>query len=114
MKTLVPMIALMVIALLVSPAMGSDEAQTKRILYENAIDDEIAHSRQLTSLLASRSANLRKKGHREASMAMFLETHRDKLVDDMMKQDLEPKDYKVARFLNERFNCTCYAAWAAK
>jgi hypothetical protein len=114
MKTFIPMITLMVIALMVAPAMGADNAQTKRLAYEDAIDDEIAQSRKMSSLLTSRSANLRKKGHREASMAMFLETHRDKLVDDMMKMDLEPKAYKVERFLNDRFSCTCYATWAAK
>ena len=114
MKTLVPMITLMVIAFLVVPAMGSDEAQTKRLVYEVAINDEIAQSRQMTSLLTSRSAKLRMKGHREASKAMFLEAHRDRLVDDMVKMNLEPKDYKVDRFLNDRFTCTCYATWAAK
>ena len=114
MKTLVPMIALMVIALLAGPATGSDEAQTKRLVYEDALNDEIAQSRQMTSLLTSRSANLRMKGHREASKAMFLESHRDQLVDDMLKMNLEPKDYKVDRFLNDRFSCTCYATWAAK
>ena len=114
MKTFVPFMALMVIALLVAPVMGSDEAQTKRLVYEDAIDDQIAQSRQMSSLLTSRSSNLRKKGHREASMAMFLETHRDKLVDDMVKLDLEPKGYKIERFLNDRFSCTCYATWAVR
>lgn len=114
MKALVPMIVLMVIAFWVLPAMGGSEASTKRLFYEDAIDGEIAQSRQMASLLTSRSANLRKKGHREASMAMFLETHRNQLVDDMIKLDLEPKGYKVERFLNDRFSCTCYATWAAK
>jgi hypothetical protein len=47
-------------------------------------------------------------------MAMFLETHRERLVNDMMAVNLEPKGYKVERFLNDRFGCTCYATWAAK
>jgi hypothetical protein len=114
MRALVAVTTLVVIALLVVPAMGGDEATTERLVYENAIDEEIAQSRQMTSLLTSRSENLRMKGHREASKAMFLEAHRDRLVDDMVALNLEPKDYKVERFLNERFSCTCYAAWAAK
>jgi hypothetical protein len=81
---------------------------------EDAIDTEIAQSRQLASLMTSRSANLRKKGHRAASMAMYLETHRDELVVDMMRVNLEPKTYKVERYLNERFSCDCYSNWAAK
>ena len=114
MKSLAPVIALMVMVILIAPAMGDEAGPVKRIVYEDAIDDEIARSRQMASLLTSRSANLRKKGHREASMAMFLETHRDRLVNDMMAMNLAPKDYKVERFLNDRFSCTCYAAWAAK
>ena len=114
MKTLVPFMVLLVIALLVAPVMGSDEAQTNRLVYEDAIDDQIAQSRQMSSLLTSRSPNLRIKGHREASMAMFLEAYRDRLVDEMVKLDLEPKDYKIERFLNDRFSCTCYATWAAR
>ena len=114
MKTLILLIALMVVTLVVAPAMGGDETPTQRLVYEEAIDDEIARSRQMASLLTSRSVNLRKKGHREASKAMFLEAHRDRLVDDMMAMDLEPKTYKVDRFLNERFSFTCYSTWAAR
>jgi hypothetical protein len=114
MKTLIPMVALLVVAFLVAPVMGGDDASTKRIVYENAIDEEIDQSRQMAKLLSSSSATLRKKGHREASMAMFLETNRDRLVDDMLEMNLEPKGYKVERFLNDRFSCTCYAAWAAR
>ena len=75
-------IALIVVALIAAPALGGDQVQIKRVVYEDAIDDEIAQSRQMASLLTSRSANLRRKGHREASMAMYLETHRDGLVVD--------------------------------
>ena len=115
MKTLVPVIALMVVVLLAAPAMGEEgKAQITRQVYEGAIDDEIAQSRQMASLLGSRSPNLRKKGHREASKAIFLEMHRSELVDGMMEAKLEPKTYKVERFLNDRFSCNCYATWAAK
>ena len=112
MKIFTPFIALMVIALLVFPAMGGDEGNLLKSYYEDAIDDEIAQSRQMASLMTSRSANLRMKGHREASMAMYLETHRDELVVDMMKMNLEPKTYKVELFLNERFSCDCYSSWS--
>ncbi len=113
MKTLVPMIARMVVVIVVAPAFGGDDAMPKRTYYEDAIDTEIAQSRQMASLMTSRSPNLRKEGHRAASKAMFLETHRDRLVDDMMARNLEPKTYKVERFVNDRFSCTCYSTWAA-
>ncbi len=114
MKTLLPMIVLMVTVFAVAPAMGSDAVPVDRMVYEDAVDDEIARSHQMASLMASRSAKLRMKGHREASKAMFLESHRERLVNDMLGVNLEPKDYKVERFLNERFGCTCYATWAAR
>ena len=114
MKTLVPVLTLMVIALLVAPAMGGEEAHLFKAYYEAAIDKEMTQCRQMASLLTSRSPNLRMKGHREASMAMYLETHRDELVTDMMRLNLEPKTYKVERYLNDRFSCSCYADWATK
>jgi hypothetical protein len=114
MKTIIPIMALMVIALMLTPVLGAEEEQMLRLVYEDAIDDEIVQCRQMSSLMTSRSEKLRMKGHREASKAMFLETHRDQLVDDMIAMKLEPKAYKVERFLNDRFNCTCYATWAAK
>ena len=114
MKTFIPMITLMVLALLVAPAMGEEEIQSLKSYYQAAIDEEIAQSRQMASLLSSRSPNLRQKGHREASMAMFLETNRESLVEDMLAQEIEPKTYRVERFLNDRFSCTCYSTWAAK
>ena len=110
MKTIFPL-ALVIIALLVASAMGDDGTMPPRAFYEGAIDEEISQCRQLASLLTSRSAKLRVKGHREASMAMFLETHRDQLVESMMNQDVKLKAYKVERFLNDRFRCTCYATW---
>ena len=113
MKAFVPFIALLVVVLVVAPAVGDEESKFQRALYEEAIDIEIAQSRQMASLMTSRSANLRKKGHREASMAMYLETHREELVVDMMKLNLEPKTYKIEYFLNDRFSCTCYSDWAA-
>ncbi len=114
MKTLVPIITLMVIALLFAPAIGDDEVPIKKSAYEDAIDEEIAQCRQMASLMTSRSSNLRKKGYREASMAMYLETNRDELVVDMMKLNLEPKEYKVERYLNDRFSNTSYTDWEAK
>ena len=62
MKTLFPL-ALMIIALLVAPAVGGDETIPQRAFYEGAIDEEISQCRQLASLLTSRSAKLRMKGH---------------------------------------------------
>ena len=114
MRTFVPMIALMAVVLIVAPAFGGDDAMSQKDFYEGAIDTEIAQARQMASLMTSRSPNLRMKGHREASMAMYLETHRDELVADMVQLKLDPKAYKVERFLNDRFSYDCYSNWEAK
>ena len=114
MRKFTPVVALMVMVLLVAPAFGGDEVEFQRALLEAAIDTEIVQSRQLASLMTSRSANLRQKGHHEANMAMYLETHRDELVVDMMEMNLEPKTYKVERYLSDRFSQTSYANLEAK
>lgn len=114
MKAFVPFIALLTLSLLVVPVMGGDDAQTRKAFYEAAIDDEIVKCRKGASLRSSRSTILRQKGHREASMALFLEAHRDQLVDDMLASNLAPKTYKVQRFVNDRFCRSCYALWTAQ
>ncbi len=112
MKTMIPVVVVVLLAFVVAPVQGGDDAQALKVYYEKAIDQEIADCQKMSALRASRSLNLRRKGHREASKALFLETHKGQLVDGMMATKLEPKDYKVQRYLNDRFSCTCYAQWA--
>ncbi len=114
MKAIVPFITLLALSLVVLPVIGGDDVQLRKAFFEFAIDDEIVKCRKGASLRESRSINLRLKGHREASMALFLETHREELVADMLAAGLAPKTYKVQRFLNDRFCNTCYAQWAAQ
>ena len=112
MKTMIPVVVVVLLAVVVAPVQGGDDAQALKVYYEKAIDQEIADCQKMSALRASRSHNLRIKGHREASKALFLETHKVQLVDGMMAAKLKPKDYKVQRYLNDRFSCTCYAQWA--
>ncbi len=114
MKSLALIVALLVMVLWVVPAVGGEEVHSFKAYYEAAIDEEITQCRHLSSLTSSRSPNLRRKGHQEASMAKYLETNRDELVVDMMKLNLEPKEYKVERYLNDRFSHTSYTDWEAK
>ncbi len=111
MKTMVSVVFVVLMVCMVAPAQGGDEAQARKVYYESAITQEIAACRAKSELRSSRSPNLRMKGHREASKALFLETHKAQLVDSMVALNLETKTYKVERFLNDRFNCTCYAQW---
>lgn len=115
MKTFVPFIALLALSLLVVSALsGGDAPPSFKAYYEAAIDEEIAKCRKGASLRSSRSPNLRMKGHREASMALFLDSHREELVAGMVAANLKPKSYKVQMFLNDRFCRSCYAIWIAQ
>lgn len=110
MKTLACIIVVVVMMVMASSVQGGD-SQELAAYYERIIAEEIQDCRRQSELRSSRSPNLRMKGHREASKALFLETHREQLVDSMLALGLNPKTYKVHRYLNDRFSCTCYAGW---
>lgn len=114
MKTTVCVLAFLVVLFAAIGAQGGEEVQALKAYYEKAIDQEIAGCLQKGELRNSRSPNLRLKGHREASKALFLHTHREGLVDSMLALQLKPVSYKVQHFLNDRFSCTCYAHWAMR
>ena len=93
---------------------GDDSTATLSNYYQAAIDQEINSCLEKKSLQNSRSDQLQRKGHLEASKARFLMTNRDHLVDVMLRSDLEPKPYKIQRFLNDQFHCNCYAPRQAR
>ncbi len=112
MKTMVSVMFVVLMVCLVAPAQGGDDVQARKVYYESAISQEIVTCLAKSELRSSRSPNLRMKGRREASKALFLETHKAQLVESMLALKVETKPYKVERFLNDRFSCTCYAQWA--
>ncbi len=111
MKTMVTVVVVMLMVCMVAPVQGGDDVQARKVYYESAITQEIAGCHAKSGLRSSRSPHLRMKGHREASKALFLETHKAQLVESMVVLNVETKPYKVQRFLNDRFRCTCYAQW---
>jgi hypothetical protein len=111
MKTMILAVFVVLLLVPVVPVRGGDDVQARKVYYEAAITQAIADCHQKSKLRSSRSPNLRLKAHREASKALFLETHKTQLVDSMLVMNVEPKPYKVERFLNDRFSCTCYAQW---
>ncbi len=112
MKTMIYTWLILITAGLAVAVHGGGDVEACRVYFEAAIDQEIADCRAMSALRSSRSAHLRLKGHREASKALFLETHKAQLVERMVALNMAPKPYKVDRFLNDRFSCTCYAQWA--
>lgn len=114
MKRMISVLVVLLVVLMAVAVEADEDSQALKAYYEKAIAQEIADCQKQSALRSSRSHNLRMKGHREASKAIFLETHRDQLVDTMVALQLRPVGYKVQRFLEDRFSCTCYAQWAMK
>lgn len=111
MKTLISAVVVLVMVGMVAPVQGDDNLQAHKVYFDAAITQEIAVCQAKSELRTSRSPKLRMKGHREASKALFLETHKAELVESLVALKVEAKSYKVQRFLNDRFSCTCYAQW---
>jgi hypothetical protein len=113
MKTKIAFVALLVMVFLVAPVHAEDNIQAMKAYYQKAIDKEIEACQKKQALQSSRSENLRMQGHREASKALFLSSHKEILVDMMVALELDPREYKVQKFLTAQFCNSCYANWLA-
>ena len=86
------------------PALGDDtKALETRAQLENIIDKYIACCGAKSELLNSRSDNIRKSAIRSCRIASFCVASREALVKEMLENNIEPKPYKVSRFLNEKY-----------
>ena len=72
--------------------------------FENYISKKIAISQSKTNLKTSRSENLRLVGAKAEKEAAFLTFNEAILVDEMVKQDIGQKPYKIEYYLNKRFS----------
>ena len=72
--------------------------------YETYISGKISKSHSKAFLKTSRSENLRLAAEKAEKKAMFLNLKRDILVDEMLKQDIGQKPYKIEYYLNKRFS----------
>jgi hypothetical protein len=107
-------LALLAMVVIVFPAIGGNDNQALRVYFAKYIDKEISCCQNKHFLQSSRSDNLRMKCHRASSKALFLKSHKNELIEEMVASGLEPKPYKVHLFLNEKFCKTCYANWSTK
>jgi hypothetical protein len=80
----------------------SDEQLTK--FYETYISEKIAKSQSKTTLKTSRSENLRLAAEKAEKQVRFLTLNKDILVDEMIKQDIGQRLYKIDKYLNKRFS----------
>jgi hypothetical protein len=115
MKRQSAILTILAMVVMAVPAWGGDDIQALKVYYDKAITKEITCCQKMSSTLqSSTSPNLRLKGHKEASKAIFLQAHREKLIEEMMAEAIPPKDYQVDLFLNTQFCGNCYAHWVAK
>ena len=86
------------------PVLGQDtmNAEMKTEL-EDLVDQYIAICEAKSTLLNSNSENIRRSATLACVKATYCRHHRKELVDEMVKQNIEPKSYKVRRFLSEKF-----------
>ena len=72
--------------------------------YESCVVTRIQMCESQAALLhTSRSVNLRNYAKVQAQMAQFYAAEKTMLVNTMIQMDLEPKDYKIERFLDDQF-----------
>lgn len=92
------------------PAIGDDtktiETRTK---LETLIDRYIVSCGAKSELLNSRSDAIRNSAIRSCRIANFCLTSREVLIKEMLENNIEPKPYKVRRFLNEKFRINVLA-----
>jgi hypothetical protein len=72
--------------------------------YETYISGKISKSQSKAFLKTSRSENLRLAAEKAEKQASFLTFKKDILVDEMIKQDIGQKPYKIDYYLNKRFS----------
>ena len=71
--------------------------------YTGQIDKKIAAAERYEPLLNSESLMTRCMTRREINRAEFYQGHRAELIEEMMKENVEMKDYKTSYFLTNSF-----------
>ena len=86
------------------PSVIAGEKKDLAPYYESCVVKKIELCKSQAALLhTSRSANLRNYARIQAEMAQFYNAEKKMLVHTMIQMDLEPKDYRVERFLDDQF-----------
>jgi hypothetical protein len=92
-------------ALFLCLTLASAKAElAERADYAQAINEIVVKCSKKQCLKDSRSLNLRCCAEKAASKAEFLRRNQDRLVEEMMAEELSLKTYKVERFVNARFS----------
>ena len=87
--------------MLTVPALGDE---SHRAELEAIVEAYISKCEAKSALLNSTSANIRRSAMRACLKAIFCRKTKTELIDALVTNDVEPKSYKVHRFLNARFD----------
>lgn len=107
-KTLVSITMAVVVTLtgaLAAIAQTGENAQLKKY-YKTYISKCISKNQSKAGLQASRSKNLRSCGALSRQKVIFLTNNQNMLVDEMIKNKIGTKPYKIDHYLNQRFHNT--------
>ena len=100
----------LVLAIMAMPAIADDTtALETRAKLEALIDRHIASCGAKIEMLDSRSDAIRRSTIRICRISTFCLTSKDELVEEMLENNMEPKSYKVSRYLNEKFRVVVLA-----
>ena len=70
---------------------------------EALVDEYIACCQSKSALRSSRSENIRRSAIRSCQLASYCKHSKAELVEAMLRNNIEPKAYKVRYFLNGKF-----------
>lgn len=95
---------------LAMPALGDDTKTLKtRAKLEALLDRYVVSCGAKSEMLNSRSETIRTSAIRSCRIANFCLTSREVLVKEMLENNIEPKPYKVSKYLNDKFRVVVLA-----
>ena len=86
-------------------AQGGQNEQLKKY-YKDYIAKCISKNQSKAGLQKSKSANLRSCGALSQKKVIFLTNNQNMLVNEMIKNQIGTKPYKIEHYLNKRFHQT--------
>ena len=85
--------------------LGGENEQLKKY-YKDYISKCISKNQSKTALQTSKSKNLRSCGILSKQKVIFLTNNQNKLVNEMVENQIGSKPYKIEYYLNKRFHET--------
>ena len=74
------------------------------LFFYEYLDHKILLCKSKSYRIDSKSKCIRKTAQKSIRMAKYLKLNRERLVQEMVAEKIEPKPYKIDYFLNERYS----------